>query len=211
MRYDAAVFDFDGTVVDTISLIIASYQTALATVDRPPAAEAFIRERIGLPLRRILAELGPGADVDAMEDAYRANFRAGLTTTTRPYDGMPDLLGALRAADMTLAVATSRRMDSLQRLLAAHELAPHFAFLASGSCVEQPKPHPEMLHRVLDAIGVTPERALMVGDSEHDVAMGRAAGVDTCAVTWGAGLADTLRAAGPTYVVDDPEEIYSLR
>jgi phosphoglycolate phosphatase len=213
VRYEAVVFDFDGTLVDTIDLIVASYRAAWTAVDRPVPPLTDILRRIGLPLDGVLAEFGDGAGVDAMRTAYRERFLAGLETETRVYGGVPGLLEGLRARDVRLGIATSRKMPSLRRLLAVHGLAGHFATLASRSCVRRGKPHPEMLWLVLEGLGVAPDRTLLVGDTDHDVAMGRAAGVDTCAVAWGAQDEATLRAAEPTYLARSVDEVagYSLR
>lgn len=213
MRYDALVFDFDGTLVDTIDLIVASYRAAWTAVARPVPPVAEIRRRIGLPLDEVLVEFGDGAGVDAMRSVYRERFLAGLETETRVYGGVPGMLEGLRARDLRLGIATSRKMPSLRRLLAVHGLATHFAALASRGCVQRGKPHPEMLWHVLRELETAPERTLLVGDTDHDVAMGRAAGVDTCAVTWGAQDEATLRAAEPTYLARSVDEVagYSLR
>lgn len=213
MRYDTLVFDFDGTLVDTIDLIVASYRAAWTAAKRPVPALPEIRRRIGLPLDEVLAEFGDSADVDAMRAVYRERFLEGLETETRLYAGVPELLGRLGARGLRLGIATSRKMPSLRRLLDVHGIARHFTALASRSCVELGKPHPEMLWRVVGELGAARERTLLVGDTDHDVAMGRAAGVDTCAVTWGAQDEAALRAAEPTYLARTPDDVdaYSLR
>lgn len=204
MRYRAAVFDFDGTLVDTREPILLGLKRALATVGRTPPPDPEILRHVGLGLHEVLARLiGPAGpdEIERLAEDYRARFDEVAPGRTRVYEGMREALERFRAGGMRLAIATNRTRASLDPMLEEHGLLPMFDVRLSAACVPFPKPHPLMLQRALDSLGVDAGSALMVGDTTVDVRMGRAAGVDTCAVTYGAHTEAELLREGPTHVV----------
>lgn len=210
MRYRAAVFDFDGTLVDTREPILLGLKHALLSRGRTPPPDAEILRNVGLGLHEVLARLiGPAApeEIDAIAADYRVRFDEVAPGRTRVFDGMREVLDGLRADGVGLAIATNRTRESLDPILEEHGLLSMFDVRLSAACVPFPKPHPLMLERALGTLGVAPGRALMVGDTTVDLLMGRAAGVDTCAVTYGAHTEEELRREGPTHVARSAREI----
>jgi phosphoglycolate phosphatase len=204
VRYRAAVFDFDGTLVDTREPILLGLKRAFATAGRTPPPDPEILRHVGLGLHEVLRTLvGPMApeEIERLAEDYRARFDEVAPGRTRVFDGMREVLEGLKAEGVRLAIATNRTRASLEPMLREHGILPMFEVLLSAACVPVPKPHPLMLERALETLGVAPDRALMVGDTTVDVRMGRAAGVDTCAVTYGAHTEEELRREGPTHVV----------
>ncbi len=204
MRYRAAVFDFDGTLVDTREPILLGLKRAFATAGRTPPPDPEILRHVGLGLHEVIALLANAAEPEEIErlaTEYRAHFEEVAPGRTRPFEGVPEALDRLHSAGVRLAIATNRTRESLDTMLEEHGLLGMFDVRLSAACVPFPKPHPLMLERALDMLQVHARSALMVGDTTVDVRMGRAAGVDTCAVTYGAHTEEELRREGPTHVV----------
>jgi phosphoglycolate phosphatase len=204
VRYRAAVFDFDGTLVDTREPILLGLKRALAAAGRAAPPDAQILRNVGLGLDEVLGRLMGAAEpleIERVAADYRAHFDEIAPGRTRVFDGVPEALERLLAAGVRLAIATNRTRESLDPMLKEHGLLGMFDVRLSAACVPFPKPHPLMLERALETLGVPPRDALMVGDTTVDLQMGRAAGVDTCAVTYGAHTEEELRREGPTHVV----------
>jgi HAD superfamily hydrolase (TIGR01549 family) len=213
MPYRAAVFDFDGTLVDTREPILASVKHALAATGRAAPADAVILRHVGLGLHEVLGRLaGPAApeEIGRMADLYRAHFDEVAPGRTRPFDGVPEALLELRGLKVRLAIATNRGRESLLPLLEAHGLAALFDVALSAHCVPHAKPHPAMLRRIVAELALDPRGVLMIGDTATDMRMGRAAGVDTCAVTYGAHTHEELLAEGPTHVAHRAAELPAI-
>lgn len=205
MRYGIGVFDFDGTLVDTCAPIMLAVRAALEAWGLEPPPEAEFLHMVGLPLDEIFRRVAVEADehqITSMCSVYRERFQRVAQGRTRLYDGVVETVAHLRGAGVRLAIATSRGMPSLVQILENHGLGGAFEFLVSHNCVERGKPHPEMLERVLGHFDTGPNDALMVGDTTFDMSMGRAASVDTCAVTYGLHDAEALEQEQPTHTVD---------
>ena len=128
----------------------------------------------------------------------------------RLFDGVRETVRRLHAHGIGLAIATSRGKPSLDTILELQELKGRFGLALTDGCVTNGKPHPEMVHRILAHYDAQAGEALLIGDSVFDLRMGRAAGVDTCAVTWGFQSGAMLRAEEPTHVVDRPSDLLPL-
>jgi len=210
VRYRAAVFDFDGTLVDTREPILLGLKHALAARGRTPPPDAEILHEVGHGLHEVLARLvGPAEpqEIERLAADYRVRFDEVAPGRTRVFEGMREALLGLRAGGVKLAIATNRGRESLEPMLEEHGLTAIFDVWLSAACVPFPKPHPLMLERALGTLGVAPHAALMVGDTTVDLRMGRAAGVDTCAVTYGAHTEEELLREGPTHIARRPADI----
>jgi phosphoglycolate phosphatase len=207
MRYRLAVFDFDGTLVDSAFPIVAAANAALADVGLPPRPPPDVLAWVGLPLEEVLEKLAPGGPVERLARLYREHFDRVAPGRMPLFDGVREALRSLRAAGLDLAIASGRRREGIEEILGVHGLLGEFAFVAGGACTARGKPDPEMLHLVLGRLGVAAGDAVMVGDTTWDIRMGRAAGVDTCAVTYGSHSADDLSREDPTHVVHAPRDL----
>ncbi len=208
----AVLFDLDGTLVDTIPLIIASFQHAFAAVLGQEVDAATAKAWIGRPLLPVLLEMSPthGHELDRV---YREWNLAHTRELIRPYAGVPDLLDALAAAGIPTAVVTSKRRGTARLALDAVGLQGRIAVATGLEDTDRHKPAPDPLLHGAQVLGVKPEDCLYVGDATVDVLAARAAGMASLAVTWGAGEAAELTATGPHRVVHDLPELtaYLLR
>ncbi len=197
MRYPLIVFDWDGTLIDSPSAIVECMQEASRALGLPVPERERASHVIGLGLHdamRIVAPDLPAARYPEFIAHYRRHFLA-REDSMGLFEGMQALLEKL-AADHTLAIATGKSRQGLERALAATGVGGLFA---TSRCADEttPKPHPAMLLEILEDLSLDPAAALMIGDTSHDLEMARAAGVDALAVSYGAHPERSLLACGP--------------
>jgi phosphoglycolate phosphatase len=197
-----AVFDCDGTLVDSQANICRAMAAAYAALGLPAPPPAAIRGIVGLSLVEAVAMLSPDAGPSRHEElaaAYKQAFwrmRADATLDPEPlYDGIVALLDALAADGWQLGVATGKSDRGLALLLAHHGLADRFVTLQTADR-HPSKPHPAMLEAAMAEAGADPHMTVMIGDTSYDMAMARAAGVRAIGVTWGYHDEAALRAGG---------------
>lgn len=209
----AAVFDLDGTLLDTPAAIARTLAAVLTGLGRPAPCPADARATVGLPLDRALPMLAGGpmaADEVATGVAtYVELFRESVLPTAADLV-FPDVaagLDRLRRSGTRLAVATSKFTPNATALLRSAGLLDHFDVVVGADQVRRPKPDPEMGRLVLSLLDVAAEDAVMVGDTTHDVRMAHGAGMASVAVTYGVHDRATLAAAEPTWTADSFAEV----
>ncbi len=204
----AVIFDLDGTLVDSLDDIALALGRALADAGLPPPPRPRVRAWVGDGARSLVARALAGrADVDAVLARFRDHYRAHPVVHTRVYDGVAAVLDAVVAAGRRLAIL-SNKPDDLTRTVADALLAAWPFAVVRGHRPDHPlKPDPAAALAVAAELGVAPARCTFVGDSEVDVATGRAAGMRTAAVSWGLRDRAVLAAAGPDHLVDAPAEL----
>lgn len=186
-RFDLVVFDWDGTLFDSTTAIARAIQSAAADLGLPVPDLARARHVIGLGLQDALAhavpDLPPGAAPE-FSRRYRDHYLAA-EQSLQPFEGVPAILEAIRAAGVPMAIATGKSRTGLTRVLHSTALGSYFA---ATRCADQthPKPHPAMLLELAAELSVDPARTLMIGDTTHDLRMAQAAGAAAVAVTYGA-------------------------
>lgn len=192
-RFDLLIFDWDGTLVDSAGVIAGCIQAAAADMNLPVPSRAEASHVIGLGLREALQYLFsdlPEADYPALADHYRRHFFS-QDHDIPLFDGARELIEELHRRGFQLAVATGKARRGLDRSFGHTGLEPYFH--ASRTADEtHSKPHPRMIEELLDELGVPPERALMIGDTTHDLEMARNAGVASLAAGYGAHPAEGL-------------------
>jgi phosphoglycolate phosphatase len=196
-----AVFDLDGTLVDSLDDLHASVNHALRSLGLPARSRAEVRGYVGEGARTLLERAVEPSEhlVEPALAAWRAHYEAHCLDRTRSFPGIAALLAGARCP---LAVLTNKPGALARRILDGLDLLPRFAAVVGGD--EAPrKPDPAGLLGILARAGASPAEAVLVGDSRHDVATARAAGVRMIAVTWGLGTRAELAAAGATTFVDD--------
>ena len=195
-RWPVVLFDLDGTLADTIGLIVASYNHAFRTVLGEERDEAEIRAWIGRPLLESFAAVSPEHAVE-LDEVYRAWNLAQTESLLREYAGVRDLVTDLVEADVQVGVVTSKRRQTALMALRGVGLEGRLPLLATLEDTERHKPLPDPLLHAVAVLGVEPPSCVYVGDAVVDVEAARAAGLGAIAVTWGAGLASDLDAAAP--------------
>ena len=200
----AALFDFDGTLVDTTDLIYQSMRHATGEVLGREISRDVLMANVGQPLPRQM-ELLSAEHAEALLDSYRLHNEENHDALIKEFPGVEESLARLRAAGVRVGVVTSKRRFSVDMALKN--------FPGLGDVVDQwvtmedtteHKPRPEPLLKGLELLGNVPRgQAAYVGDSPFDVAAAKAAGVESVAVSWGAFSEDALRAAEPDHLVPD--------
>ena len=212
MNYKAVLFDMDGTVLDTLRDLNAAVNRALAEFGFPPQTLDETRRKVGNGSRRLLELSVPEGTESALLDQmlawYLPYYNAHANDATGPYDGIPELLAALKAAGVPMAVVSNKPERTVRELAAIH--FPGLLETAVGENEAggvRRKPWPDTLLAAADALGVKAEDCLYVGDSEVDVLTSARAGMDCASVLWGFRSREELLAAGARLLFETPEEL----
>lgn len=203
------VFDWDGTLCDSLSRIVLCIRCAAEDVGLPPPAEENAREIIGLGLVDALETLFPGIASElilAMRDSYSRHFVEFDREPSPFFEGVFDTLQTLRDRGYLLAVATGKSRRGLDRVLAARGLQD---FFHGSRCADETagKPDPRMLRELMVQFDAAPEKTLMIGDTEFDLAMAASAGSPSVAVSYGAHHPERLLKYRPLALVERFSEI----
>ena len=210
-----AVFDCDGTLVDSQADICAAMDAAFAAAGLAAPPGHATRRIVGLSLPEAMRHLHPrGDEAQRAEicDHYRAAFRTRRERgrLAEPlYDGIAAALERLLAAGWQLGVATGKSDRGLAACLATHALDGHFVTLQTADR-HPSKPHPAMLEAALAAAGADPARSVMIGDTAYDMEMARAAGVRAIGVAWGYHSPEELTAAGADAIAQSADELADI-
>ena len=212
MSLRLAIFDCDGTLIDSQHAIVAAMASAFEAVSLPVPVRATCLSVVGLSLPQAMAQLLPDAPDELhldLSEHYKRAFRAlrsGGTLHEPLYDGIADLLDGLEADGWLLAIATGKSDRGLQWALEHHGLAGRFVSLQTADR-HPSKPHPSMIEMALSDAGVARENAIMIGDTSFDMLMARAANVRPLGVGWGYHDEATLREAGAQSVALDSVQL----
>jgi phosphoglycolate phosphatase len=205
-RFDLLILDLDGTLVDSEALLVALVNDTLAAQGYSRADTRAIGASIGLPLDEVFRRAAPGASaehVDALCTRYRLHADAPeFVRQFGLYAEVQQTLTSVRAAGLRTVIATSKRLATTLDILRHCTIDDQIDAVIGGDCVVRGKPHPEMVHRAHAMFPTAAVRTVVVGDTRFDMEMGRAAGVATCAVTYGVHAAHELRALHPDFVID---------
>ncbi len=200
--WPVVLFDFDGTLADTIPLIVDSYRHTLAAAGLPPVDDVEVRSWIGRPLQPVFEQRYPGRG-DELTQTYREWNLAHHDELIRPVAGIAQLLDQLRDNGVRLGVVSSKRTETVEQGLAAVGLDTAIRVLAGMDDTADHKPDPAPLLHAAARLGVPPSDCVYVGDADVDLLAARAAGMASVAVTWGAGDPAVLRGLRPDAVVDN--------
>lgn len=195
----AILFDLDGTLIDSIELILSSARYAFDKMGRECPSDAEWLQGVGIPLFTMFARYARDeAECAAFIAAYREHQYRHHDRLIKPYEGVRDLLAGLQSRGHELAVVTSKSEYLAMRGLAHLRLARFFDTIVGCDSTTRHKPDPAPVRLALARLDCDPRDAVFVGDSVHDVIAGNAAGVATVAALWGAfGRAD-LEPGAPT-------------
>ena len=203
------IFDWDGTISDSAKKIVRCMQVAAERAGLEPQSDAAIRNIIGLGMPEALQMLYPGLNAEKMESIrleYSQYFKEEDTVPSPFFAGAMETMETLKAEGHLLSVATGKSRKGLDRVLERLGLS---LFFNASRCADETasKPHPLMLHEILDELQVDVSEAVMIGDTEYDMAMARTAGMQRIAVSYGAHHIDRLQVYEPVLCVDTFPEI----
>ena len=207
----AVLFDLDGTLIDSIQLILNSAKHAFRDRDGHVPSDAEWITGIGIPLATMFRRYArDDADVDALIAKYREYQLANHDRLVKGYDQVVETVDFIRAAGHPVAVVTSKTGWLAKRGLDHVGLGPHFDVIVGCDICQRHKPDPEPVHIALEKLGYEPRDAAFVGDSVYDVEAGNAAGVTTIAALWGPFSREHLAASRPTFFLDRMADLPSL-
>lgn len=207
------IFDFDGTLVDTAPLIIKTMQATMRVMKLPVRDNEECRAVIGLRLEEIPDVLWP--DHPGIGEEFSKTYRSIFDELKFPlnvvcFPKVTKTLRALLSKGYGLAVASSRNHKSLHEYLRLFGISDCFSSVIGGDDVENGKPAPDTVLKILSTEGWDPNETMVVGDAEFDIIMGKAAGVKTCAVTYGYGNPQKLNSVNPDYMIPSFADLLTI-
>ena len=207
--YDLLIFDWDGTLSDSIGRIVVAMGEAAVLAGRPVRDDLAIKGIIGLGLPEAIRTLYPDITTNDLIDFrqhYADCYMAMDVEPSKLFDGVLESLEAFRTEGYHLAVATGKARRGLDRVLKAHGWLDYFDATRAADETAS-KPDPLMLNEIMAHCAVPPARSLMVGDASFDLMMARNAGMDSVAVGYGAQALDSLRQYEPRLAIEHFSEL----
>lgn len=208
-HYNLIIFDWDGTLMDSAAKIVHCFERAFVDAGAAYPGDHAVRRIIGLGLAEAVTVLMPDANADArvaVTDNYRRYFLGLDAESMSLFPGVREGLQALAARGHLLAIATGKSRRGLDRVLAHTELGE---FFVATRCADEAfsKPHPRMLHDILDRTGMTASQAIMIGDTSYDMLMAKAADMAGLAVGYGVHPRDELLQHGAVDCCESFDEV----
>ena len=213
MKYDTVVFDMDGTLLNTLDDIADGVNYILRQYQYPEKSLDEVRRAVGNGARQLMRLMLPGGEENPRFDhilkEYGAYYQAHCQEKTRAYEGIPELLGALKEKGVKLAIVSNKGDGAVKELN-----RQYFAENIETAVGERPgirrKPEPDSVLEALRILGSTRERALYVGDSEVDYDTAKNGKMACVLVSWGFRTREQLEALHPDYLIDRPEQLLTL-
>lgn len=203
----AIFFDLDGTLVDTVPLIIASHRHTFKKCLGWIPDETIILSTIGVPLEKTFEEYGKDLAGEMLNE-YLSWSIPRMTEMAEIFPGVVETLAELKTRGFILGIVTSRRRDGVDVLMKQYEIGDYFSVCVSANDVKRPKPYPDPLYLAMHHVGVSePSYVVYVGDSVHDLQCANDAGTLSCAVGWTAMDKEELKAVKPTFWIDRMEDL----
>lgn len=210
MGYSVAIFDLDGTVLDTIGDLAAATNHALATYGLPTLDVSRVEAIVGNGIRNLIDTAVPTGTDPSTADAVFAEFKAYYAEhcedATHPYDGIDELLRAIRERGVRTAVVSNKADFAVQKLMARF-LPGRFDVVVGEREGMRRKPAPDTVDAVLEQLGRTRDEAVYIGDSEVDVQTAANAGMDCLVVGWGYRGEEFLKEHGARVIVEQPSDL----
>ncbi|MDX3774040.1 HAD-IA family hydrolase [Chromatiaceae bacterium AAb-1] len=206
------IFDWDGTVMDSVGRIVSSMRNAAALSGVAVPDEHTVKQIIGLSLEPALDKLFPDADSALRQqlfEHYRDQYVLHNTTPAPLFSGAEDVFRQLRQRNVLLAVATGKARRGLQRIFEETGLGSYFI---TTRCADeaQSKPHPDMLQQILAELNMTAQQAVMIGDTSHDMKMAQAIEMPRIGITHGVHGYDVLSQYQPAAVINSLPELLQV-
>lgn len=211
-HFDVLIFDWDGTLFDSIDWIVDCLRKAAADCGIPEPSHEAARSVIGLGLGEALQTLFPDEPRPRLEnlmDGYRRRYFTKEISPSDLFDGVPETLEELRSQGFLLAIATGKARRGLDRALRGTAIAHLFS---ATRCADEAvsKPHPAMVNHIMWSLGIERRQAVMIGDTTHDLEMAGNAGIASIGVTCGAHRREQLAAFSPIACLGDVRELPAI-
>ena len=204
------LFDFDGTLADTVQGIVETLRESFVRLGRPVPKEEEMVATIGRPLWKAFQTLGNMTEEEAHQavEVYAGLFMQYEIPNIRMFPGVTAMLEQLAERGIRMAIVTSRDRHSLDLILQNNNIDRYFETEVTVDDHLTPKPAPDMVLALLARMNIKADETLVVGDTTFDIEMGNRAGCGTCAVTWGNHSCELLQSARPDMIIDDLDSIY---
>ena len=213
MPYQTAVFDLDGTLLDTLEDLYLATNAALERHSLPRRSRDEVRLFVGNGVEMLIRRAVPaGTDEEtilAVLADFKTTYAAICEDHTRPYDGILDMLAALRERGIRVAVV-SNKFDAATKQLCEKYFGDLVEVAIGERAGVRKKPAPDTVHEALKELGVTAEGAVYIGDSDVDIQTARNCGMECISVTWGLRDEEFLRQSGAKILVDSPERLLGV-
>lgn len=207
LRYQAVLYDFDGTLVDTVPMILKCFHYAFTKVVGKKEDEAFLLSTIGLPLVQAFSHYAPSVQEELIEAYQEENSRI-LATDVKLFDGIIEGLTFVGNRGVLQAVVTSKRRETALFTMRQFRMEPYFDLLIAREDTSIHKPDPEPIYEAMRRLSITDHsKVLFVGDSIHDLRCANRAGVDCAMVNWTYMPRDEISAENPTYWISKLSDI----
>jgi len=211
VAFSTFLFDLDGTLIDSVELILRSYRHTLRTHRGHAPPDELWLKGLGTPIRVQLRQWSEDpAEIEQMARTYSAYNMEHHDALVRPYDGIVSTVTELKRRGKRIGLVTSKVRTGALRGLRVTGLEPAFDTIVGADDVQNPKPHAEPVLVALSRLGAGAADAVFVGDSRHDLVSGRAAGVATAAALWGPFDRPHLQDLEPDYWLERPEDLSRL-
>ncbi|MBQ8684992.1 MAG: HAD-IA family hydrolase [Clostridia bacterium] len=211
--YKTIVFDLDGTLLDTLDDLTSSTNAALAAFSLPQRTKAEVQSFVGNGIKNLIRRAigAHDADLEAVLAAFRAHYQDHCEDLTKPYEGILDLLRALRARGAKLAVLSNKADFAVKRLADAYFYGLLDEAVGENEALGiRKKPAPDALYTVMEKLSASREETVYIGDSDVDIQTARNAGVDCISVTWGFRDERFLCENGATKLARTAEELLRM-
>ena len=207
------VFDLDGTLVNTLHDLTNSLNYALEACGFPALSESRVAAIVGHSVNYMCEHAVPPESKDQAEKVlaiYREHYKEHSLDRSHPYDGMIEAVEAIKAAGVTVAIASNKPHADTVKVIETLYPKDLYSIVLGRMDKFAIKPAPDVLRFIMDFFGVTPEESVYVGDSDVDVEFARNTGLDCVSCTWGYRSRKQLLEAGATCLIDDFEELLQI-
>lgn len=213
MNFDTAIFDLDGTLLNTLDDLADSVNAVLEQHGFPRRAVDEIRQFVGNGVPLLIERAVPAGTAPKIREqclaGFKAHYQQNMYNKTAPYPGIPKLLNALREQGVKIAVV-SNKFDAAVKKLCSLYYGSAIAVAIGESADVRKKPAPDSVFRALKELNAQPERALYIGDSDVDIQTAKNSGLTSVGVTWGFRDRELLEREGAQYIIDTPAQLLDI-
>lgn len=210
MKYQTVLFDLDGTLLDTTSLIIASFMHTLEKYCPNQYGEKDVLACMGEPLRDQMKRFGGDEQADAMVSTYREHNIAHHDDYVKAFPGVTQTLDRLFREGIKMGVVSNKQRVTVEMGLELCSLQKYMSTVVCFGDAPKPKPDPGLIQLAMGELQADATSTLMVGDSRFDLLAAKAAGVSAAGVAWSHQGAEGLRPYHPDYMLHQMEDLYNI-